>query len=307
MNPHALDHKACADCASRPHCLLGRQEKALRAAWEPHIRERRVQRGEVLQRQGEEQAFVQIVKVGTVLLQRSAGDGVDRPIGLAGCGQTLGMPGLLEQPADLSCVAVLPGRVCEIDVATLARSELLTGSSLLDLAREQLRAYARLADWARILRVRGATGQLAGALLLLADAQRSTRVRLPSHAVLAALLSTTRETVARSITQLTRLNGLVRHDRWHCEIVRDTLAELAEGAPAAGAASPERRAASAGPLAGETAGPMIPVVQAPLPPPSLAPHAAELAPARLPGFRPFTPWSAPASPAKREPAAVRAA
>lgn len=305
MNPRALDHKACADCASRPHCLLGRQEKALRAAWEPHIRERRVQRGEVLQRQGAEQTFVQIVKVGTVLLQRSAGDGVDRPIGLAGCGQTLGTPGLLEQPADLSCVAVLPGRVCEIDVATLARSELLTGTALLDLAREQLRAYALLADWARILRVRGATGQLAGALLLLADAQRSTRVRLPSHAVLAALLATTRETVARSITQLTRLNGLVRHDRWHCEIVRDTLAGLAEGVPAAGAASPPER-----PAALETAGPVgtaANVLPAALPLPSLAPHAAGAAPARLPAFRPLTPRATPASPARREPAAVRAA
>ncbi len=310
MNPRALDHKACADCASRPHCLLGRQEKALRAAWEPHIRERRVQRGEVLQRQGAEQAFVQIVKVGTVLLQRSAGDGVHRPIGLAGCGQTLGTPGLLEQPADLSCVAVLPGRVCEIDVATLARSELLAGNALLDLAREQLRAYALLADWARILRVRGATGQLAGALLLLADAQRSTRVRLPSHAVLASLLATTRETVARSITQLTRLNGLVRHDRWHCEIVRDTLAVLAEGCPPGGAATTELPEAPAQPVVIETAEPVASVPQVapaapPLPP--IAPHAAGAAPARLPAFRPLTPRSTPASPARREPAARRAA
>ncbi len=238
MTLHSLDHKACAECASRPHCLLGRQDRGARSAWEPYIRERRFPRGEVLQSQGTALPVVQVVKIGTVLLQRSGSDGVEHPIGLAGCGQTLGTPGLLEQPADLSCVAVLPGRVCEIDVQALIRNDLLTREALLDLAQEQLRAYALLSDWARILRVRGATGQLAGALLLLADLQRSTLVRLPSHSVLAALLATTRETVARSITQLTRLQGLLRRDRWHCEIVRDKLLELAQGQPAPRAAKP---------------------------------------------------------------------
>ncbi|WP_311222453.1 MULTISPECIES: Crp/Fnr family transcriptional regulator [unclassified Acidovorax] len=233
MTQPAPDRKACPDCACRQHCLLGRQDAAVRAAWEPHVRERRFRKGEVLQRQGDVLAAVQVVKVGTVLLQRSAGDGVDRPVGMAGCGQALGTAALLQQPAELSCVAVMPGRVCEIEVAPLwpgkPQSSLLDAAFLRDLAVDQLHAHALTADWARILRVRGSVGQLAGALLLLATLQRSTLVRLPSHAVLAGLLTTTRETVARGMALLIRQGALLRQDRWHCELVRDRLTELARG------------------------------------------------------------------------------
>lgn len=208
----------------------------MRAAWEPHVRERRFRKGEVLQRQGSLLATVLIVKVGTVLLQRSAADGVDRPIGMAGCGQTLGTPALLQLPADLSCVAVMPGRVCEIALAPLWQDGWQSAEFSRTVAFDQVQAHGLLADWARILRIKGMPGQLAGALLLLAGLQRSTLVRLPSHAVLAALLATTRETVARGIALLTREEGLRRHDRWHCAIASDRLAELAQGPQATGVA-----------------------------------------------------------------------
>lgn len=228
--PAAPTRKACPDCACRTHCLLGRQAAAVRSAWEPHVRERRFRKGEVLQRQGHVPATMQVVKVGTVLLQRRAADGVDRPVGMAGCGQAMGTSALLRRPADLSCVAVAPGRLCEIDVARLEQGGLLGTDFFRDLALDQWRGQALLADWARILHVRGSAGQLAGALLLLADLQRSCLVRLPSHSVLAGLLFTTRETVARGVALLTREGGLVRHDRWHGEIVRGRLTELARGA-----------------------------------------------------------------------------
>ena len=51
------------------------------------------------------------------------------------------------------------------------------------------------------------------------------------------LLSTTRETIARTLRQLTLCDGVVRHDRWHCEIRREALLALAGGqAPGAPAA-----------------------------------------------------------------------
>ncbi len=244
-----LDRKACPDCACRTRCLLGRQDEAVRAAWEPHVRERRFRKGEVLQRQGHVPATTQVLKVGTVLLQRRAADGVDRPVGMAGCGQAMGTSALLQRPADLSCVAVAPGRVCEIDVARLQRNGLLGNDFFRELAIDQWKGQALLADWARILHIRGSAGQLAGALLLIADLQRSSLVRLPSHSVLAALLFTTRETVARGVALLTREGGLVRHDRWHGEIVRNRLTELARGQqPGHGAGQ-----AAAGPTAAAAA------------------------------------------------------
>lgn len=221
--------KTCPDCACQQQCLLGRQDEAVRGAWAPFITERRFRKGEVLQRQGDAEAPLQLVKVGTLILQRQAEDGVDRPVGMAGCGQALGVPALLAHPAELGCVAVMPGRVCEVDAGAVARRGLLTAEFLTELAREQMQAHARLADWARIMHVRGVTGQLAGALLQLADIQRSTLVRLPSHTVLASLLATTRETIARALAVLAQQQGIVRHDRWHCAIRREALVELSRG------------------------------------------------------------------------------
>lgn len=221
--------KTCPDCACRQQCLLGRQSDAVREAWAPFITERRFRKGEVLQRQGDDQAMLQLVKVGTLIVQRKGSDGVDRPVGMAGCGQALGMPALVHHAAELTCVAVMPGRVCEVDAAGAARHGLITAEFLLELAREQMHAHSRLADWAGIMHVRGVTGQLAGALLQLADVQRSTLVRLPSHTVLASLLATTRETIARALAALAQQQGVVRQDRWHCAIQREALTLLARG------------------------------------------------------------------------------
>jgi CRP-like cAMP-binding protein len=94
------------------------------------------------------------------------------------------------------------------------------------LAQSYAQTNARLADWARIVRIKGVAGQLAATLLELAQLQRSTLVRLPSQQMLAELLSTSRETIARTLRQLALRQALVRRDRWHCEIQRDMLANL---------------------------------------------------------------------------------
>lgn len=142
---------------------------------------------------------LQILKVGTVLLHRRGAEGIDRPVGLAGCGQALGTTALFAAPAELSVTTLGEGRLCEVPAEALVsvRQGAVARGLLEALSRENARAQAQLADWSGLLRMRGATARLAGALLLLADLQRSTLVRLPTQAMLAALLATTRETVAR--------------------------------------------------------------------------------------------------------------
>lgn len=222
----------CQYCSGQPRCLLGRQTPGVRAAWTPFLTERSFRKGEQLLRQGDTGASFSIVKVGTTMLLRGAEDGVERPVGLSGSGQTLGTTALLGQPATLSCKALSAGRVCDIAIAPLLDNGLLDRDFLQALAVGYTQNNAALADWARIVRIKGATGQLAGALLHLATLQRSLLVRLPSHTALAALLATTRETIARTLRQLAQQHALVRRDRWHCEIVPAALQALA-GAPAA--------------------------------------------------------------------------
>lgn len=225
---------SCLRCVCRTHCLLGRQAPAVRNAWTPFVTERPFRKGEQLLRQGETGTSFRIVKVGTTMLLRSSEDDVDRPVGLSGCGQTLGTTALLGQPATLSCEALSPGRVCEVAFAPPWDNTLLDRDFLQALAVGYAHNHAALADWARIMRIKGATGQVAGTLLYLAQLQRSLLVRLPSHSALAALLATTRETIARTLRQLEQQDCLIRRDRWHCEVIPAAMQALA---------SPERGAA----------------------------------------------------------------
>lgn len=224
----------CQHCIGQSRCLLGRQAPGVRAAWTPFLTERSFRKGEQLLRQGDTGASFSIVKVGTTMLLRGGEDGVDRPIGLSGSGQTLGSTALLGQPATVSCQALSPGRVCDIAIAPLHDHALLDRDFLQDLAVGYTQNNAALADWARIVRIKGASGQVAATLLHLAQLQRSLLVRLPSHTALAALLATTRETIARTLGQLEQQHALVRRDRWHCELVPALLQALAgAGAPLA--------------------------------------------------------------------------
>lgn len=211
--------------------MLGRQSELARQRCASHVIERSFQKGERLLQQGAQVAAFGIVKVGTVLMLRKGEDGVERPVGMFGAGQMLGALSLLGQSATLSCVALSPGRVCMVDIAPLHREGLVDQAFLIELVRGLAQTNARLSDWAHIMRIRSVAGQLAGTLLQLATLQKSTRVRLPSHTALAALLATSRETIARTLAQLAQHGSLVRHDRWHCEIVRPALLDLSRGAP----------------------------------------------------------------------------
>ena len=221
---------SCLRCVCRTHCLLGRQTPAVRSAWTPFVTERPFRKGEKLLRQGETGTSFRIIKVGTTMLLRSSEgteDGVDRPVGLSGSGQTLGTTALLGQPATLSCEALSPGRVCEVTLAPPWDGTLLDRDFLQMLAVGYAHNHAALADWARIVRIKGAAGQVAGTLLYLAQLQRSLLVRLPSHSALAALLATTRETIARTLRQLEQQHCLIRRDRWHCEVLPAAMQALA--------------------------------------------------------------------------------
>lgn len=229
-DPPAARSGGCTLCAGRQQCLVGRLGDSQRACWAPLVAERTVRKGELLLRQGQsaQQAF-KIVKTGIVVMLCSGEDGVERPVALFGAGQPVGTTVLVQQPAPVSVRALTAGRICEIPVEAATRQGLLDREFLQGLAQSYVQTHARMAEWGRIVRIRGMAGQLAATLLQLASLQRSSLVRLPSHQVLADLLCTTRETIARTLGQLALRNALVRRDRWHCEIQREALAALAGG------------------------------------------------------------------------------
>jgi len=92
-----------------------------------------------------------------------------------------------------------------------------------------MRSMSNQADWAQVARAPGVVCQLAGALLQLGALQRSERIRMPGHAVLAELLGITRESVARGLARLEDKGGITRVGRTYCELHGERLQACAGG------------------------------------------------------------------------------
>jgi len=189
----------------------------------PLLRERPFGKSELLLRQGDLPQQLSIVKVGSIMMSRNGPDGRARPVGIFGSGQVLSSLALRNKTSLLTSEAITPGRLCEIDIAPLLQDEVLDADLWRQLNDSRARSYENMADWAQVTRVRGTVEQVAAALLQLGKTHRSRLVRLPSHAVLASLLGTTRETIARALARLLAQGCITRRDRWHCELHEEQL------------------------------------------------------------------------------------
>ncbi|MFZ4285681.1 Crp/Fnr family transcriptional regulator [Variovorax sp. HJSM1_2] len=199
---------------------MGRLPLPEREGFVPLMREFAFRKGQVLAAQGEMSPSLRILKTGTLLLQRRSREGRQRVVGLTGRGQTLGTFALLAQANPLSYVSSTAGRCCELDFAVARGQGVLSGRFMSGLALAHMHEFGKLTDWAHAMRMGGARDQLFAVLQLLCLEQGSSCVRLPSQTVLAELLGTTRETVARSLRVLEAQQQLVRRDRWHCELLQ---------------------------------------------------------------------------------------
>jgi len=182
------------------------------------VHERPFRKSDVLQIEGEVADHIAIVKLGTIKATRRGVDGIERPVALFGRGQLLGAYGLLGQRNQLSGKALSAGRLCVIGVADLYRLGVIDRVFLGCAYTMISSALGHLADWAHVMRVKGIQQQLLNALHLMAKDEHNQLIRLPSHVALAALLSTTRESVARNLRLLEQQGLLIRRDRWHCQL-----------------------------------------------------------------------------------------
>lgn len=208
----------CQRCAARPSCLIGRLPRPHQERLDPTIREVGFRKGEALQSEGVAPAVVRSIKLGTVMLTRGGEDGKHRPVAMVGRGHLLGTWGSLDKPTQVGALALSTGRVCELPLTALRHST-HRDPVMLDALHHQLQqAFARLADWSQVMRLRGLKHQLLAALNLLALEQGTRTVHLPSQVALASLLSSSRESVARMLRQLEDEGLLRRVDRWRGEL-----------------------------------------------------------------------------------------
>lgn len=225
-------HSTCRQCATRQVCLLGGLPPAQLKLLDGVVEERLFSKQDVLEIEGVPARRIAVVKLGTIMATRCGAKGHPQPVALFGRGRVLGQYGVYDHAEQLGAMALSSGRLCTVQTADLYRLGVVDRVFHERLQTMIVRSFGRLADWSRVMRFKGIPNQLHACLLLLAQEQGHRSLRLPSHVALAALLSTTRETIARTLRQLEQEGHLRRLDRWHCEMADTPLGALAgEGAP----------------------------------------------------------------------------
>ena len=219
----------CPQCATLSMCLMGCLPAASRELLAPCVEESHFAKGDLLLPEGQVAQQVSIVKIGAVMGSRQGSDGHAHPVALFGRGKTLGEYAIYGHREQISVIALSAGRICRMDVPEFYRLGVVDRKFHACVQTRIVRSHGRLADWSRVMRIKGLQQKLLAALHLYASEQRSRVMRLPSHVALASLLSTTRETIARSLRQLEEGAHILRHDRWHCEIIEPKVAQATTG------------------------------------------------------------------------------
>jgi len=217
-DPSKRSPHPCQLCAARRSCLIGQLPAEQQDRLAPFQKERSFRKGQSLQGQGTEGDMLLSIKLGTVMATRQGADGRAHPVAMLGRGHMLSLFCVLGHPTELGAEALSTGRICEVPIAALRDQQIIDADFTDALYAALVRTFASLADWGQVMRLRGLQRQLVAALLLLAAEQGTRSVRLPSQTALAALLSTSRESVARTLRQLEEAGHLRRIDRWHCEL-----------------------------------------------------------------------------------------
>lgn len=200
-------------------CLMGCLPETSRNLLAPCVAESNFGKGDVLLPEGQVAQHISIIKIGAVMASRQGDDGHAHAVALLGRGKTLGEYAIYGHREQISAIALSAGRICRLEVPDLYRLGVVDRKFHACVQGRIVRSLGQLADWSRVMRIKGLRQKLLATLQLYAREQHSRVIRLPSHVALAALLSTTRETIARSLRQLEAAGHILRHDRWHCEVV----------------------------------------------------------------------------------------
>lgn len=192
----------CLKCASRPVCFVGSLTDEETHTVIPLVKEAFFRRGHRFIEQDETLSPLKIIKVGTVIGMRRGPDGQFRPAGPAGRGALLGIQPLWGVKANFTVIAPSFGRYCTIDGAALKRLPLWETKLRDALIRQSMASYRAAYDWCTAVLLPLVVDRLAYALVLLQDAQGGNTVEIPPQAVMASILSTTRESIARGLAAL---------------------------------------------------------------------------------------------------------
>lgn len=220
----------CSQCSTRPRCLFGRLSKEGHPDFWQAVRERSVDEGELIERQGTGAQTLSVVKVGVLKGVRHGPVGNGKPIFLMGKGRLVGFTQPFGQPALFDLQAVTKTRLCEVDIQVVRHVAMHHEPFQHGLYERIAEFLGAMADWSHLLRHESFLARLCGALHLIANEEGSQSFRIPSHAVLADLLGARRETVVRRIATLIEKGRFRKIDRWHGAVTSHPCSSLLDEA-----------------------------------------------------------------------------
>ena len=214
--------KICKECATRWRCALG-TISIENGAVSNVTRERRISKGEVLLRHGVQSKVLMVIKVGQVACYRPGIDGKDRPLGLLSHGISFGKLTLLGLSSIFTFVSTDQGRICEVPIDVLKEHLPSRLGYIRLLALEQVRATELVADWAQVMQLQNVQAKVASALLLLTNMQGSHQIKMPTQTVLSHILGIRRETIQRTMKEMSLRSEITHVDRSTYVVDREAL------------------------------------------------------------------------------------
>lgn len=206
-------HK-CVRCHAQGRCVLESFSPQSRTTLKFLLRENAVDDGGTIFQQDEPAHRLHVVKSGAILVCHRDASNRQWPLGLFGPGTALGkLAPYTEHPHVFSAVSVGHSRICSVSTQLLRTQPHIQRELTQALGASYLQFQREMAAWSVIARIPSLQDQLEQTLQQLARSQRSNLVQLPPHKVLAALLGTTRESVARALARMRGLNDLEKTGR----------------------------------------------------------------------------------------------
>jgi len=221
---HATRGSGCGHCHTQKHCAIGGIYESGFRELDILISEKSFAKGEALFSPESPVGIYRVLKVGSAHLVSSPGTHAPIALALLGKGTVLSGNDAPRCPPGVSIKATSKSRVCEIPLTDL-RSQL--DSAQWDTIMDAPNACTMLLRWSEIIRLSSIQARMVATLVLLSEIQHSTRITIQSQAELARLINSTRESVARSLSQLIKLGLIQRIDPHLYEVNVSALTEWA--------------------------------------------------------------------------------
>ncbi len=213
----------CEHCVLAGQCPAASLQDVLRTGNGDLALTRSYRVNACLQREGERAASLKFVKSGLLAVRQTGSEGVERAIAVIGPGNLLGQSAMTAQPSMFTIQALTPVSVCDFSTPVWQELNRPPPGGPAFLARYSRQVIRTLADWGGLVRLPGLSQRLALALRLIAEMQPAGSTQLPNQAVMAELLSVTRESINRAWKDF-EARGIVR--RRHRHAVDLDMAEL---------------------------------------------------------------------------------